>query len=493
MKIRFLAMTLLGIFVSFSALVAGQESSLLAASMSQQTFISILKERHPNFIKERLRLDLAREDKAIQAAGQEWELQVKAQQARQQQLLPAFGPDEIDQTSLGVGLARPIWNTGAFVSINAEMLNDENTYVNAAASPFPNPDESLKQQLSVTFSQPLLKNFGGKQNKLAFDLSEKAESLASFQSREAQEQFLHNMLNEYLDWVSLQEQTLINEQRFKFSLQQSDEIRKRFEKNYAERIDMLRVQDSSRLAEQQYLLSRSQFVAQGQRLALLSAIPEITQMTPEFNLYNFPEVADWQSMSTNLKSSSRNILAIENNIAQLERQIESVKDNTRSELNLDLRAALKSEDQDGLPPGEKSSDDGQDVSVALNYKKMLGNNSASGELRKLQIQLEQLQLEKQYIQMEQDANLANLHIQLQEMQNILKLNKALIETAEKTTDEEQKIYQQGRSDLTNVISSRDRAQSMRLQYAQNALNYQKLYLQLLSLSDRLLLTAEDKE
>lgn len=495
MKIRFLLLTLLGIVLT-SGLKASEQIDLSrAGTLSQPAFVNLLKAQHPGFVKETLNVDMAKEETRIQSAGQEWELQMKAQVARQQQLLPAFGPDEIDQTSVGVGVARPIWSSGAYVSVDAEMVNDENSYedTTASPSPFPNPDESLKQQVSVTFSQPLLKNFGGTQNQLGFDLSKKAETLASVQAQEAQERFLHNMLNEYLDWVSLQEQMLINEKRFKLAQQQSEEIRKRFEKNYVERIDLLRAEDSSRLAEQQYLLSRSQFSAQSQRLSLMSAIPEIVDMKPDFDLYEIPEVPDLQPLREQMKTGSRNIIAIENNILQLERQLKSVKDNTKSELNLNLRAAVKSEEQEGLPPGEDDSDDGQDMSVGLNYKKMLGNNSSTGEFKKLQIQIEQLKLERQYLFMEQDANITNLHIQLKEMQNILKLNKTLVETAEKTTDEESKIYQQGRSDLTNVISSRDRAQTTRLQYAQNALNYQKLYLHLLSLSDSLLRASENKE
>ena len=191
--------------------------------------------------------------------------------------------------------------------------------------------------------------------------------------------------------------------------------------------------------------------------------------------------------------TSRNVTSFDNRISQLKRQLESIKDQRKSELSLDFRAAHKSEAQDGLQAGQPDEDDGQDISVGLNFKKMLGNKSAKGEYQKLQFQIQQIELEKRYAQMELDANITNLHIQLTEMKNILKLNKVLVDTAQQTTKEESKIYHQGRSDLTNVISSRDQMQNTRLQYAKNAVSYQKLYLQLLSLSDLLLNNSKGKE
>jgi len=128
MKIRFLLLTLLGIVLT-SGLKASEQIDLSrAGTLSQPAFVNLLKAQHPGFVKETLNVDMAKEETRIQSAGQEWELQMKAQVARQQQLLPAFGPDEIDQTSVGVGVARPIWSSGAYVSVDAEMVNDENSY-----------------------------------------------------------------------------------------------------------------------------------------------------------------------------------------------------------------------------------------------------------------------------------------------------------------------------------------------------------------------------
>jgi outer membrane protein TolC len=215
-------------------------------------------------------------------------------------------------------------------------------------------------------------------------------------------------------------------------------------------------------------------------------MPELANQTPELNFYQFSELPPLENLLSQAKNNSRTIKIFNSQSVQFERRLKSLKDSIRPELNLDLRTAVKSEDQQGLAVGVKDSDDGQDYSVGLTFKKMLGNKSAKGESEKVNIQLNQLELEKQFAQMELASNIQNIYIQLKEMRNILELNKELVNTAQETTKEEIKTYQQGRSDLTNVISSRDQTQNARLLYAQNAINYHQLYLQLQALTDRLL-------
>lgn len=245
------------------------------------------------------------------------------------------------------------------------------------------------------------------------------------------------------------------------------------------------------MAEQQFLLSQSRFEAKTESLAHLSALPELLDKRPDFSLYDFPELPPLEQLVSESKKNTRNIRLLDLQQAQLQRQSESLKDETRPELNLDMRAAYKSESQDGLAPGSPSSDQGKDYSVGLNFKKQLGVDSSKSELRKIEYQLDQVGLDKKYAQMQMEANIRNLYIQLQKMRKILSLNEDLVKAAQQTTEEENRVYLQGRSDLTKVISSRDQTQNAKLQYAQNAINYHKLYLQLNSLTDKLLKESQE--
>jgi len=68
---------------------------------------------------------------------------------------------------------------------------------------------------------------------------------------------------------------------------------------------------------------------------------------------------------------------------------------------------------------------------------------------------------------------------------VLALNRAQIASAKLRTREEIALYEKGRGDLTFVIMSRDNEEAARLTYAENALNYQKLWIRYLALLDRL--------
>lgn len=460
-----------------------------AKKMSVSLFLDKLMANHPEFIKESLNKEISQADIQANESVNGWQLELNAQQAHQEELLASFGPETVDQSLLSASLGKQVWKTGAYLSVEMEKTLSENEY--PAAYIFTAPSESEAEQLSLTFSQPLLKNFKGSQSRLAYDLSVQASEISLLQSREAQEQFLFSMMDAYLDWRAAAEEQEINAQRFVLAKEQALEIKKRYDKNFVEKLDWLRAKDSERLAEQQFLLSQARFAAKTQSLAHLSNMPELPFMAPDFELYDFPDLPTLEHLITNSKQSSRNMRLLDLQQTQLKRQSVSLKDETRPELNLNLRAAYKAEDQEGVAPGDPTSDDGQDYSVGLNFKKPLGKSTAKSDYRKIELQLEQLALDKQYAQMEIEANIRNLYIQLQQMKKILALNEELVTAAEQTTKEEQRVYQQGRSDLTRVITSRDQVWNVRHQFASNAINYHKLYLQLNSLTDNLLKESQE--
>ena len=68
---------------------------------------------------------------------------------------------------------------------------------------------------------------------------------------------------------------------------------------------------------------------------------------------------------------------------------------------------------------------------------------------------------------------------------MLSLNREQIQSARDRTEEELKLYNQGRGDLTFVILSRDNEENAKLTYAANALTYHKLNLEYLALMDQL--------
>ncbi len=69
------------------------------------------------------------------------------------------------------------------------------------------------------------------------------------------------------------------------------------------------------------------------------------------------------------------------------------------------------------------------------------------------------------------AVLGGLYVQIRDMEKILELGGQQIESAQQTTAEELKLYNQGRGSLTFVIQSRDNEQNARLAQAGNVLRF----------------------
>jgi outer membrane protein TolC len=74
---------------------------------------------------------------------------------------------------------------------------------------------------------------------------------------------------------------------------------------------------------------------------------------------------------------------------------------------------------------------------------------------------------------------------MRDLEDVLELNRAAIESARERWQEEQKLYRQGRGQLVWVIQAQDMEQNARLTYAQNAATYHQLLIDLRELTDQI--------
>jgi len=77
-------------------------------------------------------------------------------------------------------------------------------------------------------------------------------------------------------------------------------------------------------------------------------------------------------------------------------------------------------------------------------------------------------------------------IQIREMEKVLALNRRRIESAKEKREEELKLYNQGRGELTFVLQSRESEESAKMIYAENSCLYHLYVLQYRALMDELL-------
>jgi outer membrane protein TolC len=136
--------------------------------------------------------------------------------------------------------------------------------------------------------------------------------------------------------------------------------------------------------------------------------------------------------------------------------------------------------------GESLTLEKPDFTIGLQFIYPLGNRSAQADVEKIDLQIRRLENDMRNTRLQLESAARNLYIQTREIEKVLELNREQIESAARKTEEETRLYNQGRSQLTFVIQSRDGEENSKLIYAENAALYHKLLLQYTALMDELL-------
>ena len=129
--------------------------------------------------------------------------------------------------------------------------------------------------------------------------------------------------------------------------------------------------------------------------------------------------------------------------------------------------------------------DKPDARIGVQFSVPLEKRTAKHKIDKTNLQISQLEHEIDDVVLQLTSAVTNLYVQIDQLEPVLQLNQEQIESTARKTEEELRLYEQGRGQMTFVIQSRDEEESVKLIYAQNALTYQKLVLQLKSLMDEI--------
>ncbi len=342
--------------------------------------------------------------------------------------------------------------------------------------------EAYTHVVGLSYTQPLLQNLGGKLDRLKYELSDYTVSFTEVQVLENQEAFILDLAMSFLGWVQIHEEIKIAEERYNLAKEQLEQVQKRHSANLVDKVDVLRGQDALRTAEQGLLQLNSLWRAKQAELAVITQTAELYKKSPVFDLYKLEELPGIEESVVGLKKQSRLLQTFDILKEQLVCSRDGLTEQKRPQLNLSFSGSLNGSDEE---IGKSLEISKPDASLLLEFSTPLGNRGIKASIEKVDLQIDKLQEEKRDIEITLEANLRNLLIRIVDMENILKLNQAQIESAGEKTSEELKMYNQGRGQLTFVIQSRDNEQNARLGYAGNAALYHTLLLQYHALIDEL--------
>lgn len=389
--------------------------------------------------------------------------------------------EKIQGSGYQAGISKQLWNTGT----RFELLFDQKKQrydIFDRISENRQSKDCYTSGISFNIIQPLLKNFRGRLDRLEFDVKRFDVEMTAIQSLERKEDFIYNLAVQFLLWVHLNEQKTIADKQLHLAKLSHAKNRNMFRANLTGRVSMLQSEEDLQLARQNLKTVEAQWEAQRKKLAILSGDASILQKNPSFEMYHVIEFPDETQAKTRFAKTSRVLRLIRKQEQQLRLLEQRYENMSLPELSLVFSGKLQQsrETHSDLLHMKKS-----ELYVGLQFSVPIENTDVSNKLEKTEQQIAQVRYEAEEIRKKMESELISMLTVLRNYKDILSMNRTHVELAMKRNAEELKLYYQGGRDYFYVIESRNREQMARLQYAANAIEYQTLYLQYLSLTDQL--------
>ncbi|MEA2030064.1 MAG: TolC family protein [candidate division Zixibacteria bacterium] len=452
-----------------------------AQTISLDEYLTLVKQNNPFFVSESLSVEISVESQARHLGDKDWLAESSPFISYDDRSgLYNTTYNKSSQIQINGSLQKRVWKTGGRFSMSYTSSYSDQDYRTLFSG---NPSELFRQQLSVTYSHPLLKNQGGVLDRLEYELAAFVIDFTEVQSQENQENFLLSAGISFLDWILMEEQLRINKERLLLAEEELKSAKEKFEAHLIDKVDVLRQEDALRIAEQNVVLSQSLASAKQTELAIFAQSPSIADSKPDYDIYAPVVISDIEGVIGRLNAESRLLRAIDILVDQTTMKTEGLTSQTRPQLDLNLGTVLIEDDESY---GKSFGVDNPSLFVGLQFTYPLGNHTTKADIKRSEIELQQLKSDQKSIFLDLEASIRGITIQIKEMERVLELNLGQIESAQERTREETKIYEQGRGDMTFVIQSQDNEANARLTYLQNAVAYHKLVLQYRALLDQLL-------
>ncbi len=460
---------------------------LQAKEISLDEYLRQVQTHHPFFTQQAFNSEIERQQQRRFLGDEDWQLKASPSFRHKQRSSggSVFIAEEENNLVLNAGLERTYWVNGSRLSIDYNYYSRDQRFAPSIGS-----FAVYGNGLSVAYTVPLMKNKGGVLSRLEYELQDYNIDSSEVTSDEDQEQFLEQQGLLFIDWVFISEQLKIAQNRLALAKEEyARTVKKRRSRLVAE-VDVLRTQDAVINARQNLSTIKIQWQALQVELATQSGMSTRHEMVPQFDLYRLEQAPDIDQVWLDLQRNARQLQAIDLQISRMERLTEGLKNELKPELDLVLGGGLSSESDRFTNAAQF---DQPQYMIGVNFRYPLGQRSAKAEVSKAQLQQQQLRAARHSLSWQLEAQLRNLLVQLNELQGVINLNQEQIEVARLRTSEELNRYNQGRSELSFVIQSRDNEQNAQLAYAANAATYQKLWLRYKSLTDVLFSSVEQTE
>jgi outer membrane protein TolC len=458
-------------------------------------YLNRVKATHPFFRAEQLQPEIDQQQSNSYLGREDWRLLADGFLTHLEPLATSpFEPERVDIVALGVGTERLFWGSGSRLSVDwRSSMTDQN--LPGFSIPGPGgpveipigPSTYYRNILRATWSLPLMQNRGGELDRLEFDLSVYDVDASWVSSWEAQEDFLLDVGTTFLLWALAEEQIKIAQRRLDLAVEELDRSKRRREAALVDEVDIWRSEAAVHNTQSALSLIESQWMSVQAELATLASDSTMYLQRPQYDLYTLPDPPGVDAFVGDITSSTRIVRALEIQHEKLARLERGFVDTKRPNLDLNLSGALQGGD-DGF--GGAFEMKYPDLGVGLVFSYPLTTRTAKADIAKTRLEIRQLEGRLSDVRISLTAAARSIIVRMEELRDVIDANILAISANEKRTEEELKLYNQGRGDLAFVIQSQDNIALSELEYAGNVTTYHNLILQLEALADQLLPTPE---
>ncbi|KAA0446151.1 MAG: TolC family protein [Candidatus Thioglobus sp.] len=439
-------------------------------ALTEQSFVQQLKEAHPFFKQQALTSAVRQVEKRATTANQDWIIGINSDYQREKNAKDAAAIyDNLDTTSAGISATKKFTNTGSQFTLKhtwREKSKDLNTN---------------RSQFSLDYNLPLLRNWGGINDRLGTDVADIEISKNSLERLEAEEAFMLKNLLRFFDLAYAQKQQMINKNRLELTQKELTLVQKKYASSVVEKVDVLLQKDAYQKAKQQLLQAQQELTLLRHEIAITLNIDfeQVVAQVDLYKTYNPKSIVLW----TYLQKNSR-VLKINKLVEKaLNRQLLSFKNQSKVQLDLNLNLSSAGEDDSYSNSLEKQSSAWK-VGLGLVYP--LGSTKSNSDVEKVNIQLQSLKQSKHEQLLDIYTQAKTLKEKTVLLEEILASNEIQIKIAKERTIEEKQRYSNGNGQASFVINAQNNEQTAQLNYAQSGRNYQKSVLQFRAAIDLLI-------
>lgn len=375
-----------------------------------------------------------------------------------------FTRNETGTTTLGATLSKEFLETGTGISIGKTLTER------------PDRDEDLTQ---LRIEQSLYRNaFGSRIRDLKKNL-ELQKSVIELQMVEAYEDYVHNLINYYLD-LSLAHMNYETARRLHLEgLRLLTNVKDRRQKNVANDTDVKRARLQTALRKEEEIQSRLNLEALSQSILRITGSDDFLVLMPKTVLQFEDRIKNLDQDINEFLDMSRSRLIYDRQVLASDAAVEIAKENLKPSANLLLGFNIDRSTRFG------SSINREEAVVGLRVDIPFGDTLNEARIQQASYELLKSKIAKRSFEAAIKESLLVLRNRIHRQKELLALNKEKRDMAAQIVQEQTQRYQVGRVTLEDLMQDRNAQAQYEFSYHSALVTMNKLIVQWLALTDQL--------